>query len=151
MGIRQLTLTIRNCIKLRTFRHFNVLYDHVNFPVNRHKENPHQSSGFIEWKAKPFKFVQISIEKGMKGLELDTTLLHEIGHAIDFRKKIHLGNKYRVHSNSNSKINEKNAWKESLKLSEEYNTPLCYDSAIKWLSTYNTQYRRLENLASNKQ
>lgn len=138
--MKQLLLTIRNCIKLRTFRYFKVLHNHVNIPINRIKD---KNFGCFNYKINQYKPLQIKIGKCDNKLILNTLLLHEIGHLLDHNKRHHYHNYHKYH---NQKKREKAAWKECIRLSNKYKIHICPNQANTWLSTYNTSYKTLENL-----
>lgn len=145
--IEQFMLTILNCIALRTFRHFGMLYREVDISIVRNYE---KNKGCFTYRLDPYVPVNIAMGKFDSKIKFDTALLHEIGHLIDFKKNI---NKTYFRRNVNKtrfeKVAEKNAWRECLVLSEKYGVSICYQTARKWLSSYRASYKRLDNLAAN--
>ncbi len=138
----RLLLTIRNCIKLRTLRHFKLLYNEVDIPVNRDKR---KNRGCIRGSNLTLLSTEIVIGKCESKIILDTILLHEVGHLVDFNKKVCYPNYRANRSRKNNQRIEKQAWKEGIRLADKYETKLCYESAKSWLSTYGTQYAVINN------
>lgn len=63
---------------------------------------------------------------------LTTTLLHEIGHWIDYQE---LNGNWAGYNSNRTKY-EKRAWRNAIKLANKYNLPLDYKDAQQALSTY---------------
>lgn len=136
--MKQFLNTIKNCMRLRTFSFFNVLYNEVDVEVDR--------IGYTELCIFTYDSefdipLRISIGKNMSKRTMITGLLHEVGHMKDF-EKMKTTKKYLSRP---TEVREKIAWKNCIRLADKYNIKLDLKSAQKWLGSYNTNYKVLDN------
>lgn len=137
-------ITVINCLKLKSFSLFTVLLNEVPFIIKRSNKK-----GSASFSGTSTGLYWITLGKFISRKELNTALLHEIGHFIDFKKiKKRKGIIFAIkkfNSSNYLKQCEKNAWKYALYLEKKYNKKICYNSARLWLKSYNTNYARLDN------
>jgi hypothetical protein len=137
-------ITVINCLKLKSFSLFTVLLNEVPFIIKRSNKKNKASFHYTST-----GLYGITVGKFISRKELNTALLHEIGHFIDFKKiKNRKGIIFafkKFNSSNYLKQGEKNAWKYALYLEKKYNKKICYNVARLWLKSYNTSYARLDN------
>lgn len=88
----------------------------------------------------------VKIGKHKNKLSLYTTLLHELGHIVDFTTNRRSAFSIICPTIEVMRANEIRAWNIAVDLSTKYNIPLNYKWAIKVLSTYGTSLKLLEDL-----
>jgi len=94
---------------------------------------------------KSYKPYIIEIGSGILKQELSMVFLHEIGHLMDYLESngYYYTMKFKPYE---TKITEKNAWKNAIKLSNQYNIPIDKKVAQKWLSSYGLKSAFLNKL-----
>lgn len=142
--IKRFSLTVLNCLSLRSFKYFKILY--VEFP---HDVFLIDTNAYEIWHSKNDKSYWINISKFEKNLNRNTGLLHEIGHYIDYKKQSISTWDY-INNSNKEKHREKQAWKWAIRLSKQYDIPICAKTARKWLSSYGAEYAVLNNMVRNK-
>lgn len=129
---------------LERFKHVRIEMLPVGYPDMNAMIMIGPNTAFVTYNRLTQKTVKIGLSAGMNELKIATSLLHELGHVMDY------GNRFNYIIANYQKNSEKRAWRNAIKLSEQYNIPIDYDFAAQCLASYGMKYIRLENRRNYK-
>lgn len=144
--LKRISFFPHNWLNFRTFdkKIIKLLWDFSLFPIyHTKKRKSHCAYNVLTGET---AYVHIGPHKNT--FSLYTTLMHELGHTLDFKENYSHYDLYRFFTGElalRQKM-ERRAWHKAIDLSKQYNIPLNYKWAIHTLSTYKTTSKRLENL-----